>query len=133
MHSITLWLHEPEVAETFLVEALGFTGARAFKGLQEERQRLVADAGARPATIDLLRTDQACYASRGAGQVHHAALTAPEPTVRSAQAFAARHGLDCTTVEREGDRVSTYVTLGSGVMFELIHGTYSDGADGGLL
>jgi len=120
LHSVSLWLTDPEPTARLLSELFGYreAGAEAEGGV--ERQRFVSPAGGRGSAVDLMRSDTPSIGRQGAGTIHHVAFRAESRQAQDEyRERVAERGLDVTpTIDRQYFH-SIYFREPGGVLFEI--------------
>lgn len=76
IHSITLWLSDPNPTMKLLNDILGYEEVARITADGVERIRLQVPGGAQARTIDVITDDRATIARQGAGTIHHIAFRA---------------------------------------------------------
>ena len=120
LHSVTLWLDEPEPTARLLRDVMGYeeAGSEAMDG--SERLRLRAPGEARGSAIDLLRSDAHSIGRQGTGTIHHVAFRAETDDVQREWRERLRAaGLDVTPVIDRQYFHSIYFREPGGVLFEI--------------
>jgi glyoxalase family protein len=79
LHSVTLWLRDPDPTARLLRDVFGYAEAGHETRGGTERLRLAAPGNARAKVVDILRSDAPSIGRQGAGTIHHVAFRAPTP------------------------------------------------------
>jgi glyoxalase family protein len=120
LHSVTLWLADPEPTARLLSELFGYREAGTEAEGGAERLRFVSPAGGRGSAVDLMRSAAPSIGRQGAGTIHHVAFRAESREVQNEwREQVAKRGLDVTpTIDRQYFD-SIYFREPGGVLFEI--------------
>jgi len=120
LHSVTLWLRDPDPTAQLLTALFGYRPADEAAEPGGQRRRLVAPGGGRGSAIDLLRSDARSIGRQGAGTIHHVAFRAESDAVQQEwRERATAFGLDVTPVIDRQYFNAIYFREPGGVLFEI--------------
>lgn len=120
LHSVTLWLQDPDPTARLLTEVFGYSSAGEASDNGGKRYRFLADGLGRGSVVDLITSNAASIGRQGAGSVHHVAFRAENDDVQMAWRDTLRQqGFDVTPqVDRQYFN-AIYFREPGGTLFEI--------------
>ena len=120
LHSVTLWLQDPDPTARLLTEVFGYSSAGEASDDGGKRYRFLADGLGRGSVVDLITSNAASIGRQGAGSVHHVAFRAENDDVQMAWRDTLRQqGFDVTPqVDRQYFN-AIYFREPGGTLFEI--------------